>query len=342
MPFDRARGPRMSKARALLDQLARDLEAKDEATKAIPEPSPPGEHRRLCIAMSTYDDFDGVYFTLQAIRMYHPEVLDDVSFLIVDNHPEGAAAEDLKRLDQRIPNMRYIPFKGSSSTAARDLLFRIADADIVMCLDSHVLLRPGALRSLLDYFDANPETLDSYKVRCSATISRTSSAHTSPRNGVAGCMGNGIKTNEPTMRRAPPSRSTCRASDCSRAGAKPGRASIPGSAASEARRATSTRRCAATAVECCACPPWGGRIDSPDRWGRPTGRRGRTACGTTALVGARSAGISRPWRRTSGTPPRQRRHHSQRDGAPGRQPVHVLRRHLLPQRRRPGGRWEDA
>jgi hypothetical protein len=150
----------MSKARALLDQLARDLETKDEATRAIPEPSPPGQHRRLCVAMSTYDDFDGVYFTIQAIRMYHPEVLDEVSFLVIDNHPEGAAAEDLKGLDQRIPNLRYIPFKGFRSTAARDLLFRIADADIVLCVDSHILLKPGALRSLLDYFDANPESRD--------------------------------------------------------------------------------------------------------------------------------------------------------------------------------------
>jgi hypothetical protein len=150
----------MSKARELLDQLARDLVAKDEAAKATPEPSPPGEHRRLCIAMSTYDDFDGVYFTIQAIRMYHPEVLDEVSFLIIDNHPEGAAAEDLKGLDQRVPNLRYIPFKGFRSTAARDLAFRIADADIVLCVDSHVLLQPGALRSLLDYFDADPDSRD--------------------------------------------------------------------------------------------------------------------------------------------------------------------------------------
>src|SRR5438105_2796568 len=121
----------MSKARALLDQLARDLDAKDEATKAIPEPSPPGEHRRLCVAMSTYDDFDGVYFTVQAIRMYHSDVLDALSFLIIDNHPEGAAADDLWGLAERIPNLRYVPFKGFRSTATRDLLFRIADADIV-------------------------------------------------------------------------------------------------------------------------------------------------------------------------------------------------------------------
>jgi hypothetical protein len=31
--------------------------------------------QRLCVGMATYDDFDGVWFTIQAIRMYHREVL---------------------------------------------------------------------------------------------------------------------------------------------------------------------------------------------------------------------------------------------------------------------------
>ena len=26
--------------------------------------------------MATYDDYDGVYFSVQAIRLYHPEVTD--------------------------------------------------------------------------------------------------------------------------------------------------------------------------------------------------------------------------------------------------------------------------
>jgi hypothetical protein len=110
--------------------------------------------------MATYDDFDGVFFTVQAIRMYQTEVLDDISFLVLDNHPEGPASNDLKSLDDRIPHLRYFPFRGFRSTAARDLIFREADADIVVCLDSHVLLRPGSLRVLLDFFDAKPDSRD--------------------------------------------------------------------------------------------------------------------------------------------------------------------------------------
>jgi hypothetical protein len=52
--------------------------------------------------MATFDDFDGVWFTIQAlrIRMFHAEVADQLAFVIVDNHPEGPVAPDLKQLDE--------------------------------------------------------------------------------------------------------------------------------------------------------------------------------------------------------------------------------------------------
>lgn len=110
--------------------------------------------------MSTYDDFDGVYFTIQSIRLHHPEIAEEMSFLVIDNHPEGPYAADLKELETRIPRLRYLPFRGFRGTAVRDLLFRAADADVVLCVDSHVLFAPGALRALLDHFDADPESSD--------------------------------------------------------------------------------------------------------------------------------------------------------------------------------------
>jgi hypothetical protein len=110
--------------------------------------------------MATYDDFDGVWFTIQAIGLYQPEVLADMSFLVIDNHPEGAAGASLKALESWLPNYRYLPFDGYRGTAVRDLVFREACADIVCCVDSHVLLRPGALAHLLDWFSENPGSKD--------------------------------------------------------------------------------------------------------------------------------------------------------------------------------------
>lgn len=110
--------------------------------------------------MATFDDFDGVWFTIQAIRLFHPEVTDKLTFLIVDNHPEGATAASLKALENWIPFLRYVPFRGYCGTSVRDLIFREANADIVCCVDSHVLLQSGALAALVRWFDDHPDSSD--------------------------------------------------------------------------------------------------------------------------------------------------------------------------------------
>ena len=38
--------------------------------------SPKHEHPDLTIGMATYDDFDGVYFTIQSLRLHHAEVME--------------------------------------------------------------------------------------------------------------------------------------------------------------------------------------------------------------------------------------------------------------------------
>jgi hypothetical protein len=120
----------------------------------------PGAAPRLCVGMSTYDDFDGVWFTVQAIRMYQPEVLADLSLLVIDNHPDGIAATPLRELGNWIADYRYIPFSRYNGTAVRDLVFREADAEIVCCVDSHVLLAPGSLAALRAWFVEHPDSRD--------------------------------------------------------------------------------------------------------------------------------------------------------------------------------------
>ena len=118
-------------------------------------PSPPGEKKKLCIGMATYDDYDGVYFSVQAIRMYHPEVTEDTEILVIDNNPHGPCAESLKRLETYVPGYRYIPYDIRQSTAVRDIVFREANSEFVLCIDCHVLLVSGSIRKLMDYFMRN-------------------------------------------------------------------------------------------------------------------------------------------------------------------------------------------
>ncbi|WP_413993344.1 glycosyltransferase [Labrys okinawensis] len=116
--------------------------------------------KRLSIGMATYDDYDGVYFTLQALRLYHPEVAGEVEFIVVDNNPDGACGEPLRKLARSIPNYRYVPVADSIGTAVRDVVMREAAGDLVMCLDCHVLVVSGAIARLLHYFDDNPDSID--------------------------------------------------------------------------------------------------------------------------------------------------------------------------------------
>jgi Glycosyl transferase family 2 len=119
-----------------------------------------GEAKKLTIGMATYDDYDGVYFTLQAIRLYHSEILNDVEFVVVDNNPEGPCGQALQELGGWISNYRYIARAAISGTAVRDCVFQEALGKFVLCIDCHILIAAGALKRLLDYFDAHPDTAD--------------------------------------------------------------------------------------------------------------------------------------------------------------------------------------
>ena len=130
------------------------------APEQTEHPSLAGEPRPLTIGLATYDDYDGAYFTVQSIRLYHPEVLSDTEILVLDNNPTGPAAKLLKGLASSVEGYRYVPIADLKGTAVRDAIFKHTRSPYVLCLDSHVLMEPGSIRRLLDYFHSNPETND--------------------------------------------------------------------------------------------------------------------------------------------------------------------------------------
>ena len=126
----------------------------------VPAPTPRRGTPRLTIGMATYDDYDGVYFSLQALRLYHPEIVDETEFIVVDNHPSGSCADALKALEHHIPNYRYVPESVRSGTAVKGRVFEEAAGEFVLCMDCHVFVVPGAMARLLRYFSENPATPD--------------------------------------------------------------------------------------------------------------------------------------------------------------------------------------
>ncbi len=125
-----------------------------------PQSPPATGMPKLTIGMATFDDYDGVYFTLQAIRLHHPEILDEVEFIVVDNNPTGPCAQALMDIEKSMLNCRYIAKGEVSGIAARDWVFEAARGEFVLCIDCHILIENGALRRLLDYFEARPGTAD--------------------------------------------------------------------------------------------------------------------------------------------------------------------------------------
>jgi hypothetical protein len=128
----------------------------------------------LTIGMACHNDWDGTYFTLQALRLYHADVLREynVELLVVDNDPlgpEGGYTRDLvtQWVDadcgpgKGLARATYVGAPEVEGTAApRDLVFRRASGRVVLCLDCHVLLYPGALSALMDYYDEPEHELD--------------------------------------------------------------------------------------------------------------------------------------------------------------------------------------
>ncbi len=109
----------------------------------------------LTIGMATYDDFDGVYFTLQALRLYQD--LDDTELLVVDNfgcpHTESFVRD--------WAGGTYVKATDTVGTAtAKDLVFRRASGAAVLCCDSHVLFMPGVVRRLRQWHRDHPDSAD--------------------------------------------------------------------------------------------------------------------------------------------------------------------------------------
>ena len=109
----------------------------------------------LTVGMATYRDFDGVYFTLQALRLYQDMV--GVEILVVDNF----GCETTRDFVEGPAGGRYILAREEVGTSApRDLVFREARGESVLCVDSHVLLTQGVLGRLKGFYHDHPGCLD--------------------------------------------------------------------------------------------------------------------------------------------------------------------------------------
>ena len=115
----------------------------------------------LTIGMCNYDDFHGVWFSIQALKMYHQLVKDgEVELIVIDNNPKSKHAEAIKGLMNWNKEIKYIPYDKKQSTSNRNLIFQNATGKYTISMDCHVLFPTGSLDALLKYYMKNPHCKD--------------------------------------------------------------------------------------------------------------------------------------------------------------------------------------
>jgi glycosyltransferase involved in cell wall biosynthesis len=97
---------------------------------------------RWTIGMPSYNNFTEVWFTIQALRMYHD--LTDCEILVVDNYGD----DNLKKYIEHSggDTVRYIKYnKVIGVSAAKNKIFEHARGEYVLCIDSHIIIGEHAL-----------------------------------------------------------------------------------------------------------------------------------------------------------------------------------------------------
>lgn len=114
------------------------------------------EKRKLTIGMLAIDDFDGIYHTIQTIRLYHPEVLDEIEIIVVDNNPTGHHAlmtQDFMKKCLLEVASRYVSFSYRVGSLLKEKIYQYADTPYILCVDPGVSFVSGSLRKLIDFFE---------------------------------------------------------------------------------------------------------------------------------------------------------------------------------------------
>lgn len=113
---------------------------------------------KLTISMATYDDYDGCFFSISSLRLHHPVHLYDTEFLVIDNNPGSAHSNQLKHLASHVDCIRIVEQPYRQSSFVKYGALSLAKGDVILGIDCHVLFECGAIKKMMDYFEAHPHT----------------------------------------------------------------------------------------------------------------------------------------------------------------------------------------
>lgn len=108
------------------------------------------QNNKLTIGMATCGNLDNIFWTVQSLRLYHD--LTNIQILIIDNKGNMAIRDWINNWGHgKIKYIEWTDIPGTSQ--ARNKVFEFADGDYVLCIDDHVLLKPGSLNNLCEYMN---------------------------------------------------------------------------------------------------------------------------------------------------------------------------------------------
>jgi glycosyltransferase involved in cell wall biosynthesis len=112
---------------------------------------------KLTIGMASYRNYTEVWFTVQALRLYHD--LTDCEILVIDNYGEQSIKDWINQNGHG--HVRYELCNEIQGTSyPRNKVFELATGEFVLCVDSHVLFKPGAISYLKTWIDNNKDNSD--------------------------------------------------------------------------------------------------------------------------------------------------------------------------------------
>lgn len=131
----------------------------------------------LTIGMATYEDFDGVYFTLQSLNAHHSR---DIDIIVIDNAPKKCKRTQSSTLAVGGKYFHRPDLVGTS--APRDACFRFAETPWVMVCDSHVLFESGCIQTAIDYARNHPDSKDMIQGPIIWDHGKSGATHWKPKN----------------------------------------------------------------------------------------------------------------------------------------------------------------
>ena len=112
---------------------------------------------KLTVGMAHYDDYKGLWPTILHLCRCHN--LSDTELLVVDNSPDSAHGKEVRKLCTNV-KAKYIALPDKVGTSVpRDTIFREASGEIVLCIDCHIIIDPGGLELIKQYYSYT----DNYK-----------------------------------------------------------------------------------------------------------------------------------------------------------------------------------